>query len=127
MTYNCLIEEVFISAIALAIKKFFGQKDDVHTAQVEAVKQTIVMLHHEINNPLTVVLGNAELILMKGDHLPAETKARLEKIVQAGLKIKDAVTMLSHTADIRSTTYVNKVRMIDIRNTTSFGDADFAP
>ncbi len=121
------IEEVVIQAIVATLKRFFGRANGVRAQRADAVEQTIVMLHHEINNPLTVVLGNAELILMKSDHLPAETIARLEKIVQAGLKIKNAVTNLNHTATLRSTTYVDNVRMIDIRDRTNLGDADFAP
>lgn len=68
---------------------------------------------------------------MKGDNLPAEARLRLESIVQAGLKIKDAVTNLSHAVDGRSSTYTDKATMIDIQDSSRFGDADadadFAP
>jgi signal transduction histidine kinase len=109
--------EELIMSITLALRNLFGQTARVNSARVDAVKQTVIALNHEINNPLTVVLGNAELLLMKGEQLPEEVKLRLESIVQAGLKIRDAVVKMSHVTDAKSTIYVRNVQMIDSQNT----------
>lgn len=106
------MEELIIS-IRTALRNLFGHNARVDSARVDAVKQTVIALNHEINNPLTVVLGNAELLLMKGEQLPEEVKVRLETIVQAGLRIRDAVVKMTHVTEARSTTYVRNVQMID--------------
>lgn len=106
------------SRIVAAFKSLFGQSEDLHSARAEAVRQTAVALNHEINNPLTVVLGNAELLLMKEHQLPEEVKARLKTIVTAGLRIRDAVSRLSTVTEAQSTTYDNKIQMIDSRDTS---------
>ncbi len=106
------------SRIVAAFKSLFGQSKDLHSARAEAVRQTAVALNHEINNPLTVVLGNAELLLMKEHQLPEEVKARLKTIVTAGLRIRDAVSRLSTVTEAQSTTYDNKIQMIDSRDTS---------
>lgn len=106
------------SVIVLALKNLFRQNNEVRSAQVDAVRQTAVALNHEINNPLTVVLGNAELLLMKGDQLPEDVQARLKSIVKAGLRIRDAVTKLSHVTEVKSTSYDNRIQMIDSRDTS---------
>ena len=113
---NIAMEEEFISVIATALKNLFGQAGEVDSARVDAVKQTTITLNHEINNPLTVVLGNVQLLLMKGEQLPEEVKARLELIEQAGLRIRDAVAKLIKLAEVKSTTYVDKTKMIDIQD-----------
>ena len=64
------------------------------------------------------MLGNAELLLMKEHQLPEEVKARLKTIVTAGLRIRDAVSRLSTVTEAQSTTYDNKIQMIDSRDTS---------
>lgn len=106
------------STVVVAFKNLFRQSDDLNTARAEAVRQTAVALNHEINNPLTVVLGNAELLLMKEHQLPEEVKVRLKTIVTAGLRIRDAVSRLSTVTEAQSTTYDNRIQMIDSRDTS---------
>ena len=106
------------STVIVAFKNLFRQSNDLHSARAEAVRQTAVTLNHEINNPLTVVLGNAEILLMKEDQLPEEVKVRLKTIVTAGLRIRDAVSRLSTVTEAQSTSYDNKIQMIDSRDTS---------
>jgi hypothetical protein len=54
---NIALEEEFIEVIAAALKHIFGQAGMIDLARVEAIKETTITLNHEINNPLTSVLG----------------------------------------------------------------------
>lgn len=52
------------------------------------------IVRHEINNPLTGVLGNAELILADPEPLPAPVRARLRTIVDLSVRMRDVVRSL---------------------------------
>lgn len=106
------------SPIIVALKNLLRPGDDFNSARAEAVRQTAVTLNHEINNPLTVVLGNAELLLMKEDQLPEEVKVRLKTIITAGLRIRDAVSRLSTVTEAQSKSYDSRIQMIDSRDTS---------
>jgi signal transduction histidine kinase len=52
-------------------------------------------LRHEINNPLTGILGNAEMLLGSRERLPAPVAQRLEAIVSLALKLRSSVLHLT--------------------------------
>jgi signal transduction histidine kinase len=52
------------------------------------------LLRHEINNPLTGVLGNAELVLGEGGALSKRARRRLETIVELTVRLRDVVRNL---------------------------------
>jgi signal transduction histidine kinase len=52
------------------------------------------LVRHEINNPLTGVLGNAELILAGPNSLPAPVRNRLSVIVNLAVRMRDVVRTL---------------------------------
>ena len=57
------------------------------------------VLRHELNNPLTGILGNAELLLLEARrgklHLPPETLQRLEVITLLAVRMRETVRNLS--------------------------------
>ncbi len=58
------------------------------------------VLRHELNNPLTGILGNAELLLSeirrKGDgRLPQDAPQRLETIATLAVRLRESVRRLS--------------------------------
>lgn len=55
------------------------------------------LLRHEVNNPLTGILGNAELLLARRDHLPPATIERLETIAELAVRLRETVRRLSLT------------------------------
>jgi signal transduction histidine kinase len=52
-------------------------------------------LRHELNNPLTGILGNAELLLARRNQLPPGAAARVESIADQALRLREAVRRLS--------------------------------
>lgn len=55
------------------------------------------ILRHEINNPLTGVLGNAELLLSHREHLSPLEIQRLETIVDLAVRLRETIRRLSNT------------------------------
>jgi signal transduction histidine kinase len=55
------------------------------------------ILRHEVNNPLTGILGNAELLLARRDQLPAAAVERLKTIADLSVRLRETVRRLSHS------------------------------
>ena len=57
------------------------------------------VLRHELNNPLTGILGNAELLLVElrrqNVELPLQVKSRLETIAALAVRMRETVRRLS--------------------------------
>lgn len=58
------------------------------------------VLRHELNNQLTGVLGNAELLLGRRDRLPADAVERVETMRQLAMRLRETVRRLSHAWDL---------------------------
>jgi signal transduction histidine kinase len=54
------------------------------------------ILRHEVNNPLTGILGNAELLLARRDGLPPAAIERVETIAGLAVRLRETVRRLSH-------------------------------
>ncbi|PYU24390.1 MAG: hypothetical protein DMG30_09160 [Acidobacteria bacterium] len=59
------------------------------------------ILRHEVNNPLTGILGNAEMLLAKRDYLPASAIERLETIAHLAVRLRETVRRLSSALELR--------------------------
>jgi signal transduction histidine kinase len=67
-------------------------------AQLKEMSEMVIRVRHEINNPLTGVLGQAQLLLR--EDLNSSTRQRVETIERLALRIRDTVAELR---DIKST------------------------
>ena len=54
------------------------------------------ILRHEVNNPLTGILGNTELLLARRDRLPPAAIERLETIAELAVRLRETVRRLSN-------------------------------
>jgi signal transduction histidine kinase len=57
------------------------------------------ILRHEVNNPLTGILGNTELLLARRDKLPPAAIERLETIAELAVRLRETVRYLSNAWD----------------------------
>jgi signal transduction histidine kinase len=57
------------------------------------------ILRHEVNNPLTGILGNTELLLARRDRLPPYAVERLETIAELAVRLRETVRRLSNAWD----------------------------
>jgi len=57
------------------------------------------IFRHEINNPLTGILGNAELLLSHGVRLPPADTQRLQTVVDLAVRLRETIRRLSDAWD----------------------------
>ncbi len=87
--------------------KATGQQDEswehlARSFRVATLGELAAGIAHEINNPLQVIMGNAELILDTED-LKERTKEKLMDILQAAEQIRKIAHSITHFADARRT------------------------
>jgi K+-sensing histidine kinase KdpD len=82
--------------------------------RLAAVIEMAVTVNHEINNPLTAILGNVQLLLLKREDLDEELQGKLKTIEQSAMKIKDVTQRLMKLNSTRSTSYNGDTRMLDL-------------
>ena len=114
---------------ALRLKRAHDQLEAAR--ELAAVAAMQVTLAHEINNPLTIVLGNLELALngprggqdAQGSHLHLahsrhvrneDVTPRLRAAYDACVRIRELVAQLAELRKVATTTYVGSVRMLDL-------------
>jgi CheY-like chemotaxis protein/transcriptional regulator with GAF, ATPase, and Fis domain len=85
----------------------------IQAERTEALEQLALALRHEINNPLTGILGNAQLLLLT-PNLPEDLRSRLETIEALTLRIRDIVRRLETVRD-QTVHYLDERRMIDLQ------------
>jgi signal transduction histidine kinase len=73
-----------------------------------------VTINHEINNPLTAILGNAQLLLMAKDKLPPDIVSKLETIERSAVRIRETTSKLMSIIEPVTSSYVSGLEMIDI-------------
>ena len=82
-----------------------------------AVEQLVAATRHEINNPLSTIIGNAELLLdHPGEPLQdEELLTRLETILNNALRIADIVKRMQDIKQDRVVEYRPGIKMTDLR------------
>jgi signal transduction histidine kinase len=94
------------------LKADFGRL--VKSERAAAITETAVTINHEINNPLTAILGNTQLMLMAKDKLPADVVAKLQTIERSAIKIRETTTKLMSIIEPVTGPYASGLEMIDI-------------
>ncbi|HUR00181.1 MAG TPA: MHYT domain-containing protein [Gemmatimonadaceae bacterium] len=78
---------------------------------LEGVAETSTALAHEVNNPLTALLMNIELLAETRCDQTAEPVAEIQASAK---RIADVINRLANTAAPRSVPYIGALRMIDL-------------
>jgi len=129
---NLSLEEDFLVALATAIRLTRAARepaagadaasgageDQVKQARLAAILETAIAVNHEVNNPLTAVLGNTQLLLMQADRLDPQFAKRLRDIEESALRIKDVTQRLLKQDGTRTTEYPGGLRMLDLSDTS---------
>lgn len=77
------------------------------------IGETTIAIEHEINNPLSALLGHAELLLMD-DGLSVEQTESLRIIQEQASRIADVVRRLARLKNPQSVEYLAGSRMLDL-------------
>ena len=85
------------------------------------IGETTIAIEHEINNPLSALLGHAELLLMEPDISEAQ-REQLHIIQEQAARIADVVKRLARLKNPQSVEYLHGARMIDLSRRTGRHD-----
>jgi len=77
------------------------QADDKEPQPEEVSGDFGELLRHEVNNPLTGILGNAEMLLARREGLPAAAIERVETIAELAVRLRETVRRLSSGREVR--------------------------
>ncbi len=86
----------------------------VQAERLSAIGQIGIAVRHEINNPLTTVIGNTELLLERVERSDGELRKRLEIILNNALRIAEIVKRLQEIKKERTVDYVPGTKMTDL-------------
>lgn len=88
----------------------------VNKERLEAILQVVRTARHEINNPLTGILGNIELLMDKGSKLNKNVQKKLKVIYEQSMRIKDIVQNMSTISRAIERENISKIniKMIDL-------------
>jgi len=85
------------------------------TERLGAIGQVGVAVRHEINNPLTTVIGNIELLIERYEAKDKDLTARLEIILNNALRIAEIVKRLQEVKQDKVIEYLKGVKMTDLK------------
>jgi transcriptional regulator with GAF, ATPase, and Fis domain len=89
-----------------------AQKTVIEKERLAAIGEIVVTVNHEINNPLTSILGLAEILLMTWNvSSPEKNEEALHIILNEARRIKKVTHKLSNLSSSASDTYVGGVKM----------------
>ncbi len=87
----------------------------INEKRLEAILQIIRTARHEINNPLTGILGNLELLLLEEKNKEREPDyKKLKTIYDLSIRIKDIVQNMSTISKAIEKDYAGDMKMIDL-------------
>jgi DNA-binding response OmpR family regulator len=97
--------------IALYADKRRAEVELVDARRLSAIGETTLSLQHEINNPLSALLGNAELLMMEMRE-KGESNELLTVIHEQAMRIADVVRRLRRLENPESVDYVGGTKII---------------
>lgn len=132
---NLAIEDDFLFALVTALAAATGLgaeagagpeaahlREAIEQARRSAILETAIAVNHEVNNPLTAVLGNTQLLLLHAEGLDEKTVKRLKDIEKSALRIKDVTQRLLKNRPHTTTDYPGGLRMLDLSGPTDSDD-----
>jgi len=83
--------------------------------KLKTIAEMIVTVSHEINNPLQVISGVSEMLLLKD--LPEDTKESIRMIIDMTERIQTAVKRIQGIKVPKTSSYTEDIDMLDISKT----------
>jgi DNA-binding response OmpR family regulator len=86
----------------------------VQAQRLAAIGQIGLAIRHEINNPLSTIMGHAELLMGLREGLAPDIQKKLEAIHRGCIRIRDVVKRLEELREDRTVEYIPGKNMIDL-------------
>mgnify|MGYP006293691433 CR=1 FL=1 len=103
---------LFIGQDISELKKL--KKELVEREKLAVLMEAAVAINHEINNPLTPILGNIQLLLLKENELPGWIIEKLRIIEKNAWRIQHIVQKLNQITQPVKKRYYGNTNMLDI-------------
>ena len=84
-------------------------------------------VNHEINNPLTAILGNTQLLLMRAEKLSQDAVAKIKAIEQSAMRIRQVTRKLLSVVEPITTGYTDNLEMLDIEKSSGTDSQEKPP
>lgn len=88
----------------------------VKTERLAAIGEVGIAVRHEINNPLTTIIGNIELILDRYGDAPEEIRQRLTVVLENALRISNIVKRLREIKKEAPVEYIDGIKMTKLKD-----------
>ena len=115
------LEQLARSFHQMAYELKHAQERLVKTERLAAIGEVSLAIHHEMNNPLTSVMGFAEMLQQRTD-LPPDVREQLILIYQGAVRMRDIIKRLERVQD-RTTDRLGGAKMTDLSE-PAIPDAD---
>lgn len=88
---------------------------EIVAERLQAVKETAITVNHEVNNPLTTILGAAQMLLLSQDGLSDKVRDRLMLIEQEVKRIAKVTQRLKDLDELKTDEYISDgPKMLDL-------------
>ena len=105
--------EIAERRIALDVQRRAAEAESARSRWLAGIGETTIALEHEINNPLSALLGHAELLVMEGG-LSAEQLEQVGIIQEQAARIAEVVRRLARLKNPQSVEYLAGSLMLDL-------------
>ena len=105
--------EIAERRIAQDAQRRAAEAESARSRWLAGIGETTIALEHEINNPLSALLGHAELLVMDGG-LTAEQLEQLGIIQEQAARIAQVVRRLAKLKNPQSVEYLAGSLMLDL-------------
>ncbi|TKJ42251.1 hypothetical protein CEE37_00815 [candidate division LCP-89 bacterium B3_LCP] len=91
------------------------QRKLLESERLAAYTQTVITLNHEINNPLTTVLGNVYLLEKESAEIDYPNFAKRLKVIQDNcMRIQQVIKKLERIDELKTVSYLGDTKMVDL-------------
>ena len=105
---------IFIGSNISELKRL--EQELIEKEKLAIFTETAIAVNHEINNPLSPILGNAQMLLQNADNLDEDTVKRLQAIYKNAQRIQKITQKLRQIRHPVQKVYVGKTTMVDIHH-----------
>ena len=110
--------EIAERRIAQDVQRRAAEAESARSRWLAGIGETTIALEHEINNPLSALLGHAELMVMEGG-LTADQLEQLGIIQEQAARIAQVVKRLARLKNPQSVEYMAGSLMLDLSHRTA--------
>ncbi len=111
-------DRFFTVAIRDITERKRAENELIEKENLETLLAMAVTLSHEINNPLTGILGYAKKLKKWSSGDKTDVNKCAEAIDREGNRIVDLIKKISRANKVAKTTYLGKIKMIDVDGST---------